>query len=779
MKKHFKKALSLVLVLAVLLCAVTVGFVQAGAVKAIADSENNKYKIRLLVFEVDTFDGSNKAFGGDSAPYVNYGSEHIGADEEWCRIDYKTLNGTGSTRSAYITLYDRDGDGRYNVVSAWGSSGGYFPSKNGMIIDGFPTHLYAQYYKTGNSWQGKNGQYRIFLQVASFQNGEWVWAQGTNEEIGDAVMNDSFDSDAQSTYGGGLLDLMSTRSGDNVKNVPLIAEGNVPQDYWPKARTGDPSVSYELSTVICPRSSEEPVVNPLLVENAPKDQYGVNMSAEIELESDARSIIGVEQEEWNTTVTTYANLPGGDYNSEAYNSQTITASIRWPQHFGVSKKATVSFLALDYQCTVFLMDQNGNEIDETDYYYGCLPNLPDPAKAYDESQHFLNCRWDHTAAQVSDTANNTYTLLYETAEHSFTTYELDDINYHKAICSVGNQVHSVKERHEITERVVDPTCTAEGYTAYSCAKCGYYYETDFVSRLGHNWDAGVVTEEPSCEKAGTKLYTCSRCEQTKTESISALEHEPILRCIAPTDKANGGVYFECENCGVFWAAVYSDSLQDYDIPDETPLESAAQALAASDALAAPYFNIYTDSETGYAYQSRGASLKYLHLNPPSEQPLRFTASVRVPEQVDYRVGNSGNAVTDVGIVYSRSDCIGGLDDLEIGKPQVFKMSVKERNSAAVYDGSNWGGISKHEEADGIHLSFNLVIGVAQANWTKDYCARAYITYRINGMEFTVYDEAFSSRSVAYIARQVIANESEPLRARQYCQTQIIDKLSEL
>ena len=151
----------------------------------------------------------------------------------------------------------------------------------------------------------------------------------------------------------------------------------------------------------------------------------------------------------------------------------------------------------------------------------------------------------------------------------------------------------------------------------------------------------------------------------------------------------------------------------------------------------------------------------------------------MPEQVDYRVGNSGNAVTDVGIVYSRSDCIGGLDDLEIGKPQVFKMSVKERNSAAVYDGSNWGGISKHEEADGIHLSFNLVIGVAQANWTKDYCARAYITYRINGMEFTVYDEAFSSRSVAYIARQVIANESEPLRARQYCQTQIIDKLSEL
>ncbi|MBE6818985.1 MAG: hypothetical protein E7517_07520, partial [Ruminococcaceae bacterium] len=566
MKKQLKQALSLILILAVLLSALCVGFVQANASKAIVDSENNQYKIRLLVFEVETFDGSNKAFGGDSAPYVNYGSEHIGQDEEWCRVDYKTLNGTGDTRSAYITLYDRDGDGRYNVVSAWGSSGGYFPSKNGMIIDGFPTHLYAQYYKTGNSWQGKNGQFRIFLQVASLKNGEWVWSQGTNEEVGDAVMNDSFDSEAQSAYGGGVLDLMSTRSGDNVKNVPLIAEGNVPQDYLPVARGADPTVTYENSTVICPRSNQENVINPLLVENAPKDQYGVSMAAQIELESDARSIIGIEQNGWNTEITTHANLPEGEYNSEAFNSQTVTASIRWPQHFGVSKKATVSFLALDYQCTVLLMDQNGNKIDESDYYYGCIPNLPTPAKAFDEALHYLNCRWDHTAVAVSDTANNTYTLLYDTAEHNFSRYEQVDINYHNAVCSVGNQEHRVKERHQIIEQVVAPTCTADGYTSYTCEKCGYYLETNFVSRLGHNWDEGVITVQPTCAKNGTKTYTCLRCQQTKTESVSALEHEPVLKDIAPSDKHDGGVYFECENCGCYWGAVYSEALQDYDIP---------------------------------------------------------------------------------------------------------------------------------------------------------------------------------------------------------------------
>lgn len=41
----------------------------------------------------------------------------------------------------------------------------------------------------------------------------------------------------------------------------------------------------------------------------------------------------------------------------------------------------------------------------------------------------------------------------------------------------------------------------------------------------HNWDDGVQTEAPTCTEPGTSLYTCPDCGATKTESISALDHD--------------------------------------------------------------------------------------------------------------------------------------------------------------------------------------------------------------------------------------------------------------
>ena len=40
----------------------------------------------------------------------------------------------------------------------------------------------------------------------------------------------------------------------------------------------------------------------------------------------------------------------------------------------------------------------------------------------------------------------------------------------------------------------------------------------------HTWDAGVVTEEPTCTEPGVKTYTCTTCGATKTETTPALGH---------------------------------------------------------------------------------------------------------------------------------------------------------------------------------------------------------------------------------------------------------------
>ena len=103
------------------------------------------------------------------------------------------------------------------------------------------------------------------------------------------------------------------------------------------------------------------------------------------------------------------------------------------------------------------------------------------------------------------------------------------------------------------------------------------------------------------------------------------------------------------------------------------------------------------------------------------------------------------------------------------------MSVKDKNEG-IYNGSNWGGVSKHERADGTHLTMNLVVNVVYANWKENYCARAYVTYNYNGFTYTVYDEGFSSRSVAYVAQRVVENPNEPQAAKDYCQHRILDNL---
>ena len=78
----------------------------------------------------------------------------------------------------------------------------------------------------------------------------------------------------------------------------------------------------------------------------------------------------------------------------------------------------------------------------------------------------------------------------------------------------------VSHTHSYKDVVTAPTCTAKGYTTHTCA-CGDSYVDTYVDALGHAWDAGKVTEAPTETKTGVKTFTCTRCGETKTETIPA------------------------------------------------------------------------------------------------------------------------------------------------------------------------------------------------------------------------------------------------------------------
>lgn len=83
--------------------------------------------------------------------------------------------------------------------------------------------------------------------------------------------------------------------------------------------------------------------------------------------------------------------------------------------------------------------------------------------------------------------------------------------------------------HHYTDKVTAPTCTEQGYTTHTCA-CGESYVDSYVSALGHAWNDGVVTEQPTQTTDGVKTFTCTRCGATKTESIPATGDQDDTPC---------------------------------------------------------------------------------------------------------------------------------------------------------------------------------------------------------------------------------------------------------
>ena len=70
-------------------------------------------------------------------------------------------------------------------------------------------------------------------------------------------------------------------------------------------------------------------------------------------------------------------------------------------------------------------------------------------------------------------------------------------------------------------KAVAPTCTEAGYDLYTCRDCGATEQRNAKPALGHKWDSGTVTAEPTEKDPGTMTYTCTVCGQTKTEVIPA------------------------------------------------------------------------------------------------------------------------------------------------------------------------------------------------------------------------------------------------------------------
>lgn len=117
--------------------------------------------------------------------------------------------------------------------------------------------------------------------------------------------------------------------------------------------------------------------------------------------------------------------------------------------------------------------------------------------------------------------------------------------------TVGTLENAIKIEciHQYTTKVIEPTCTEEGYTLRTCSVCGYSYKSNYVDENGHHFADSTITKSATCTADGEKIRKCSDCGKTETVAVPAIGHQYDSTVIAPSYTAEGYTLHVCSVCG--------------------------------------------------------------------------------------------------------------------------------------------------------------------------------------------------------------------------------------
>ena len=123
-----------------------------------------------------------------------------------------------------------------------------------------------------------------------------------------------------------------------------------------------------------------------------------------------------------------------------------------------------------------------------------------------------------------------------------------DDSYEEEIPAIGHQHTELRNAREVI-------CTEEGYTGDTyCKDCGTKLSSGTtIAKTDHTWDSGKITKTATCKESGTKTYTCTSCNTTKTEEIPATgnhqntEFRNVKEATCAQEGYTGDTY--CKDCG--------------------------------------------------------------------------------------------------------------------------------------------------------------------------------------------------------------------------------------
>ncbi len=115
-----------------------------------------------------------------------------------------------------------------------------------------------------------------------------------------------------------------------------------------------------------------------------------------------------------------------------------------------------------------------------------------------------------------------------------------------------------KAEHDHNKTVTAPTCTQHGYTTYSCKNCDDEYESDYTEKLPHSYKEEITS--PTCTSMGYTTYTCEDCKDSYVGNYTdMLEHNYNKQTVEPTCTEHGYAVYTCPDCGKSYIGDYTDA----------------------------------------------------------------------------------------------------------------------------------------------------------------------------------------------------------------------------
>ena len=243
--------------------------------------------------------------------------------------------------------------------------------------------------------------------------------------------------------------------------------------------------------------------------------------------------------------------------SQTISSRGVSATITWPCGEGTTT-ATVTITGNAGYSEQAYWRIRGQGSDSTIYYPLSGENTNEQSATFTVTygkSYAFQAVWGSVSNGAIFTVtgheyNASNTVQPTCTEQGYTTYRCSECGDSYR----DNYKNALGHTSTTNALVVEPTCTEQGYTEHLCTRCNTVLSKDtYTTALGHDYASSIVIS-PTCIESGYTEHTCSRCRDVKKDTyVNPLGHlwdEGIIT-LEPTHTTEGVMKYTClrDDCG--------------------------------------------------------------------------------------------------------------------------------------------------------------------------------------------------------------------------------------